>query len=435
MREAMNCYMAQAYRGCIVLSYIALFDDLLAKLDQLGNVNSDAKAIFIEASRRKNDQDVYESYLIDQLSSKKLLSVLESGFLGTLRTLRNKSAHPSGHKPSAEEARFIYFETVSRFLARPILSTTQLVDEIILRLSNGNFFPSLITSDMKIVVTEELAALHEEAVPQLVIKLVAAKTAADANVSKNAGYFLIGLAALDRDGVNQALQTRLIAAKADDSAFAKTVLEVISTNGKIFVGLSATVVSRLRAALGAEIDELTGALRENSLIHPVHVFGSLAKHLTEGDLYDTFKQELTALFNKSPYSPALINMLSTRPTILRDYSTKILSNAGSSDFATANAFASAIGSIESQIAALFTDEQAFQLIVNIKRAADWNAFGSKGLVRSKFSDIPTLRTKALAYANSSKEAAGIYADDKLTGFQSIDHLIATDLTEEPTAPA
>ena len=57
MREAMNCYMAGAYRGCIVLAYIALFDDVLAKLGELGKVNSVAKTIFTEATKRKADQD------------------------------------------------------------------------------------------------------------------------------------------------------------------------------------------------------------------------------------------------------------------------------------------------------------------------------------------------------------------------------------------
>jgi hypothetical protein len=116
--------MASAYRGCIVLSYIALFDDLLAKLGELGKVNKLAKNIFDEASKKKSDQEVFESYLIDQLAVKNLLSELDTTFLSTLRVLRNKSAHPSGHEPSSEEARFIFFEVVSRFLSRPILSTT-----------------------------------------------------------------------------------------------------------------------------------------------------------------------------------------------------------------------------------------------------------------------------------------------------------------------
>ena len=62
MQEAMNCYMASAYRGSIVMSYIALFDDILVKLAELSNVNAAAKTIHVEASKRKAHQDVYETY-------------------------------------------------------------------------------------------------------------------------------------------------------------------------------------------------------------------------------------------------------------------------------------------------------------------------------------------------------------------------------------
>ena len=168
MREAMSCYMAGAYRGAVVLSYIALFNDLLAKLGELANVNATAKTIFLEATKKKADQDVYESYLIDQLASKNLISGLDSSFLATLRALRNVSAHPSGHKPSPEEARFIFFENVDRFLSKPILSTTHLVDDLVTRLKNTNFFPSTSIADIRNVVGDELANLHDEAMPQLV---------------------------------------------------------------------------------------------------------------------------------------------------------------------------------------------------------------------------------------------------------------------------
>ena len=198
MREAMSCYMAGAYRGALVLSYIALFDDLLAKLGELGNVNSAAKLIFTEATKKKADQDVYESYLIDQLTSKSLISGLDSSFLTTLRTLRNKSAHPSGHKPSPEEARFVFFEAIDRFLSKPILSTTQLVDELFARLKNSNFFPSTTISDIRNVVRDEIANLHDEAMPQLVAKMTSAVTSADASIKKNSSYFLIGLSKLNQ---------------------------------------------------------------------------------------------------------------------------------------------------------------------------------------------------------------------------------------------
>ena len=227
MREAMNCYMAGAYRGSLVLSYIALFDDLLAKLGELANVNATAKTIFFEATKKKADQDVYEGFLIDQLTSKNLITGLDSSFLTILRTLRHKSAHPSGHKPSPEEARFIFFEVVYRFLSKPILSTVHLVDDVVARLKNTNFFPSTTISDIRNVVRDEIALIHDEALPQLVSKIVTAINSVDAATRNNASLFLIGLSKLDTVAGNSALQSKLIGPKVDDDLYHDLLIQVL----------------------------------------------------------------------------------------------------------------------------------------------------------------------------------------------------------------
>jgi hypothetical protein len=105
MSESLSCYMAGAYRASVVFTFIALFDDILAKLGELGKLNKKAKTVFDSAIQKRADQEVFETYLIDQLKSNSLLTALDAGFLETLRTLRNKAAHPSGHHASAEEAR------------------------------------------------------------------------------------------------------------------------------------------------------------------------------------------------------------------------------------------------------------------------------------------------------------------------------------------
>ncbi len=56
MREASTCYAAGAYRGCIVLSYIALFDDLRAKLDHLAKVSKTAQKVHKEVEKRAGDR-------------------------------------------------------------------------------------------------------------------------------------------------------------------------------------------------------------------------------------------------------------------------------------------------------------------------------------------------------------------------------------------
>lgn len=433
MREAMNCYMAGAYRGSIVLSYIALFDDVLVKLGELANVNADAKIIFLEASKRKTNQDVYESYLIDQLTSKNLLSGLDSAFLNTLRILRNKSAHPSGHKPSPEEARFIFFETIARFLSRPILSTTQLVDEIISRLGNSNFFPTTSTSDMKTVVTEEVAALHSEAIPQLVSKLIASIVSSDADITKNAGFFLVGLALMDSAEGNKAIQSKLLSAKADDQQYASIVMQVLSANGTLIIGLTPACLGRIKSVLFKQIEEVTAALSESKLIHPAHTILSIAKNLSEAELLVTFKPELEKLFEKRPYSAYVVDLLATRPTVFECYFPVVLAKAGSTDFGTANTFASSIDSIEGALTAVLTNEQAFQLVVAVIKAAEWGAFDAKALVQSKFGGTPVLRSKAITYVGTSKADAEVYFASKFLAAKSVDDFVLNYLTDEPEA--
>lgn len=430
MREAMNCYMAGAYRGTLVLSYIALFDDLLAKLGELANVNSVAKTIYLEASKKKDDQDVYESYLIDQLVSKNLITGLDGSFLNTLRTLRNKSAHPSGHKPSAEEARFIFYETISRFLAKQLLSTTHLVDELIDRLKNSNFFPSNSVSDIANVVSDETNSLHEEAMPQLVAKLCGAVLATDSTTQTNAVFFLIGLAKLDKSFITSALQSKLIALKADDGAFANVIIQTISANGKLVAGLNATIVGRTRAVISQKIEETTGAVSESKLIHPTTALSSIAAALSDTDLLPTYQPEFNALFAKRAHSTFVLKLVKDTPALLPLYFANAVAQAGSSTFDISKTFANAIDSLDAPLAEVLSDEQAFQIIVAVVRAANNGTWAAAGVANAKFTDTPMLRSKSLAYVEANKAAVTAYATDALSQAVDADQFIADYLTPD-----
>ncbi len=405
MREAMNSYMSGAYRGCIVLSYIALFDDLLAKLAELGKVNAAAKAIYIASEKKKTDQEVFESYLIDQLGSKNLLSGLDTAFLNTLRTLRNKSAHPSGHKPSPEEARFIYFEVINRFLSQPILSTTQLVDELIERLKNNNFFPTSQISDIKEVVEEEINLLHSEAYPQLISKLTKETASSDKDVSRNAGFFLTGLASLDQTDINGILQKKIIQAKSDNSDYHLLILRLITSNGKLFIGLSNASITRFKNIFSERIAEVKASVSDNKFSHPISVFISLKGVLSEDQLIDEFKEELEMLFEKKPYSNYLLNSLISLPEIGKVYIDIIKKKAGSATFDVANSFASSIEDIDKYLVKLLSNMDAFEIIVAVLKAASWGAFGAQGLEKTKFSRTPYINKAAIKYINSNKRKA------------------------------
>lgn len=432
MREAMNCYMAGAYRGSLVLSYIALFDDLLAKLGELANVNTTARTIYIEANKKKTNQDVYESYLIDQLTSNNLISGIDSSFLATLRTLRNKSAHPSGHKPSPEEARFIFFETIDRFLSKTILSTTHLVDDLITRLKNTNFFPSIDILDIRNIVCDELATLHDDAIPQLVAKMVAVASSPDAPTKKNAHYFLIGLAKLDKSSANLALQSKLITSKADDATFHDVIIQIISANGKLFSELNGTTVVRLRAIIANKISEVTSALTETKLSHPTKALISIANAIPELDFVTIFKPELEALFKKRAHSEFVVNLVNNKPSLRSIYLPALLAKAGSSSYDTANSFSNAVEALDESLSALLTDEESLQLIVAITKAATSGAWSAKAIVSAKFAGTPYLRTKALSFIEAHEASAATYIETTLGESKPMDEFVAATLTDEET---
>lgn len=414
MQEAMNCYMASAYRGCIVLSYIALFDDLLAKLTELGKVNTLAKDISSAALQKQSDQDIFEKYLIDQLSSKKLLAELDVSFLDTLRSLRNKSAHPSGHKPSAEEARFIFFEVINRFLSRPILTTTQLVDELISRLKNDIFFPNNQINDIKTVIEEETALLHAEAIPQLIEKVTKAAIDSDKTVSKNAGFFLTGLAALNDPEINKELQARVIQKKSDDQQYSNILLRQLTSNGGLIIGLSDTCLHRIKLILTTRIKDVEATINETQFSHPTAVFVSLISSLDEIYLLEVFEDELKALFENHPYSNYLLKSLRGRQKIFNLYFSYILKKAGSSTFAIANKFITAAEEIDKKLSTLMSEKQAFEVIVAILQAAQYGAFSSEGMKKTKFTAIPEIRKKAIFYIDNNQNLVNHTLKEKLS---------------------
>lgn len=430
IREAMSCYMAGAYRGSIVLSYIALFDDLLSKLGELAKVNVAAKTIYDEALKKKHNQDVYENFLIDQLTSKSLLSGLDGAFLTTLRVLRNKSAHPSGHKPSAEEARFIFFETVSRFLSRPILSTTQLVDEIIIRLGNSNFFPNTDIAEIRIITDEETSKLHNEAFPQLVVKLTKLIVSTDPHVSGNAERFLLGLAKASNISFMSEIKTKILEAKADDPAYGDLIIQLLSANGKLFLGLPSVCIGRIRSIISNRINKLTAALSETKLVHPVRALASIAKEITGQELLKNFESELKSLIEKRPYSQQTISFVTQNKTTLAPlYIPTLLSDASSSTFSTANSFANVVDSLDASLSQLLSVEECFQLVVAISKAADYGAWSSTALETAKYSAIPLVRTNALSYINSNKSLAEAYLAEKISFSESADKFVESFLVE------
>ncbi|MFP5048231.1 hypothetical protein ACLFLJ_13950 [Acinetobacter pittii] len=300
MREALTCYMTKAYRGCIVLSFIALFDDITSKLEKLAAINKVARNIYDEVKRRKDEQAVYENYLIDQLTAKNLLPEIDSVFAGILRELRNKSAHPSGHRPSAEEARYVFFEVIDRFLSKPIFSTSHLVDEILDRLKNSNFFVDIKIDKIGEVVQEEVSSLHMEAFPQLINKLINILDKQDDEIIlKNAQCFINGLAALNQNEVNNNLKNIIVKAKSDNHSYNDLILETIYIQPIIFLNSDNITQARIKKVIAEKIKSSNLSLSQQQLRNPANVLVSISTIYSDKDFKDNFSETLEELFRRA----------------------------------------------------------------------------------------------------------------------------------------
>lgn len=405
MREALSCYMSSAYRGAIVLTFIALFDDILQKLGELGKVNKKAKKLFDDATIKRNDQEVFENYLIDQLKANSLLPSLDVDFLNMLRTLRNKSAHPSGHHASAEEARFVFFESINRFMSKPILSTTQLADEILANLDNENLFPSTNISITAKVVAQELENIHNETYPYLITKLLEKSLSADKVVSKNATYFLEGWARQAKDADLPILQKYAIEKKCTDKDYNKLIIELLSANGKLFAGLDSVTYHRLALILGDEVAAVDLSLEFTKLRHPIQMLLSLLKAVGETIVIEKLQPQFDALIERFPYSAHFISRIKDFPAINSRYVAKLTGNAGSGDFGTANRFAKNIDEIEEPLSEFMTNESAFRIVAGVVKAANMNAFNAIDMKNAKFASIPKIRQAAIKFIGENEVLA------------------------------
>lgn len=397
MKESMACYMAGAYRASVVLSFIALFDDILKKLGELGAVNSKAKGIFDTASKKRDNQEIFESYLIDQLKSNALLSSLDAEFLEKLRWFRNKAAHPSGHHSSAEEARYVFAEATQRFLSRPILSTTQLADEVLISLSDTNFFPSNKIEVIKEVVQKSLINLHGEAYPYLIAKLLDKKNSSSKELKNNCVSFLSGMARLNDKEINECLKKYVIVKKASSNDFGVLIITLMGSNGELFNGLDDVTYGRLQVLIRERIENIKDATLHTILMHPVNMFISLFSKCSSEFVLEKLDKEFNEFLKKFIYSAKFLKNIGRHKLPLDAVIHELIQRAGSNDFTTANEFVENIGEIDKLLGDSFSQSEAFEIIFGVMSAAIVGAFGAIDVRNAYFNVAPKLRGKAKEY--------------------------------------
>lgn len=391
MREALACYNGGAYRGCVVLSFIALFEDLRQKLAQLAKVNSTAKLIWKDVEQRAEDQQVFETYMVDQLKSEKLISDADAWRLEQIRNLRNKAAHPSGIHASPEEARYAYFETIDKFLSQPVLKTTHAVDELLTRLANENFFPTSAMSDVADIVSAEMVAIHAAATPYLIESLSKAMGGSESPVPENATRFLVGLARTGGDEILQNLKTRVVKARAEDKSSVRQVVRIIAANPKLLIGSENTTLLRLNALFIAHVDDFSARATEKRTTHPPVLLANMIAAVGTDFVQQHFSSFLDKVLSRYYYSMPLINAFVNVPALREKLVQTWKEAAAAWDFDISNSFSEHVPEFDEIVPRVLTSKEALEIVSGIARAASNNAFKAIDIRNSGFSSVPNLK--------------------------------------------
>lgn len=92
LREAFVCYGASAYRGCIVLTHIALFEGLRRKLQAVATVNIKAKEVLRVIEPLASAQKVFESKLIEVMKAGGVITSSGSEYFRTAQQTTQQSS-------------------------------------------------------------------------------------------------------------------------------------------------------------------------------------------------------------------------------------------------------------------------------------------------------------------------------------------------------
>ncbi|MHC2021451.1 hypothetical protein [Methylobacterium sp. CM6247] len=401
LREALACYGSGAYRACVVLTHIALFDGLRRKVKVLAPVNAVAKSVSDHIEPLADQQKVFEKPLIDKLKTAGIITQLESQILEQLNTQRNKAAHPSGHSVTAEEARFVFSEAIQKFLSLPLRETSYVVDTVMARLADANFFPSMMLPDMLAVVEQELSNLDTAAKPFLFNKLVQLLDSADETTANNVSSFILALASKKDPSDRVLIVKKLIVPKSSNPENAEFFSALITCDPKILVDLELGTKLRVRGLLMTNAKNVGTSLPYMLLRHPAHLLGACVSVLGEAFMLSEMEEFTNWVLAEAPYAPEFVNAVASSPMIFEPLFQTYLARAASSQWSTSNPFASSMPAMDASLAAAVDGEQAFRLIAAIVRGADWAGNGPRVLANSGFSTLPALKSKAKSYSNVS----------------------------------
>jgi hypothetical protein len=369
---------------------ISIFEDLREKTNIISPVNADARAVSSIIEPLVAAQKPFESTLIDQLKSKNLISELQSQKLKSIIVHRNKAAHPSGHLASAEEARYVYFEAIDKFLSVPDLGTTHIADSILKDLENSNFFPDSNMANIKNIVEDNIRSMHESAYVYLVKKLRDRIVSTNKIISANSERFILGLSRIDNESAQKAIANEIVKTKLIDENYSTAIFNLISANGALLTRLDTTTKKRLNTLFGPVIDGTPSTTSVSAVRHPIKLLNQMSLHVDYSTIKDFFAGCVEKITDKYLYNSAILTCAGENSFISDKIYSKLFNNAGSSNFTIANEFAKSVVDMDDLLSIVYEPHNLFKLLIQVEKAANYGAFDSRRLVGAKFNTLPRI---------------------------------------------
>ena len=375
LKEALACYGTGANRACVVLTNLALFDSLRRKVKALSPVNAVAKTVSDEIEPLATAQKVFETPLIHTLKAAGIITELEAQILKQLNDMRNKAAHPSGHIVTAEEARFVFAEAITKFISQPIRETSYVVNAVIGKLGNQNFFPSSSVLDMVAVINQELVNLSPAAKPFLISRLNRSLDASDATTAENARQFLLALVTRQNESDRPLLIRSFLNDRSSDDKFAELISMMIASDPTLLSNLEPGTKLRIKKLLMLNAE--TVGVREpyQHIRHPAHILGACVEELGEVFVLAELQELSIWVLDRVPYAPEFVSALADAPNLFGRLLQNYVGRAGSSTYDVSNNFAAALPALDVSLAAVTTNDQAFRLLASVMKGSECGGYG------------------------------------------------------------
>jgi len=271
LKEALDCYSAEAYRACIIMSLIGGIHDLHNKIKGLTQSNHDISELEKEVSELKKSLKPYERFLIDKCATKEidLLSTSDAKELNRCFDIRNDCAHPSDYNCTAETARYVFSTVIDILASKPVLLGQQHIKELVENINSDTYFPRIDKIEIREFVISQLKLYSMRIYKPLALKLVKQIDSDTVKSNKNKQFFLANMA----DSLNTTFDTIVnplfISSKNDDD-----IMNMVVSNISLVEYLSDENIKRLLRIFKKYIVNDLGynqviidILKSNRLIH------------------------------------------------------------------------------------------------------------------------------------------------------------------------